>query len=271
MRSVGFVLSSVFALVACAESADDPGAQDDDLVMHQHHYVDVSADAPMTGVPRDKILRALVKIDRVAHTADNPVRRAIATETLARIEKGDVLLGSIEAARGIDRWHMCKDENEKACDGAMPAADDRTWTGDAALEKKLETDLDGYQWGNRIYFTLSSATDLDILAGTLIHETNHVSNRSECSYYRIIDQHVVDPDRAYVEEFRAFFAECIYNDHGDVAKCGEYADGRVADYDFHAKHDPPSELADRIAKEKAGRLVPEKSGWPASFDACPQR
>ena len=94
----------------------------------------------------------------------------------------------------------------------------------------LEDDLAGYQWGNRIYFTLSSATDVDELAATLVHETNHVLNRSECNYYRVMETHVVEPDRAYIEEYRAFLSECYFNEESaTVASCSTYAKGRVDD------------------------------------------
>jgi hypothetical protein len=277
----------LLALGACAggdgaSSAPD-GESDDEIARRVHHFVDVSADAPMKGVAREKILAALTKIDRVAHQTKSPLRRALATETLARIESGDVLLGSIEAARGIDRWHMCKDEKLHACDGPPPAGDDRTWHGDAELARTLESDLAGYQWGNRIYFTLSSATNVDELAATLVHETDHVSNRSECSYYREIDAHVVDPDRAYVEEYRAFLSECYFTEESaSVAKCNAFAAGRVDEYGFASdlarvlpsRSRDPKVLAELIlaaepeGAARFGRLVPRKKDWPGGFGAC---
>jgi hypothetical protein len=264
----------LFFCVACSAGGADAGESEDDIAKRSHHYVDVSADAPMTGVPREKILGALVRLDRVARDAKDPVRRDLAQETLARIENGDVLIGSIEASRGIDRWHMCKDEGMHACDGRPPANDDRTWRGDAALARKLEKDLAGYQWGNRIYFTLSSATDVNELAATLVHETNHVLNRSECSYYRVIDDHVVEPDLAWIEELRAFFSECVLTEESlDVPKCSAYAAGRVAEYDFatKAKRDP-KELGEAFASStRFGKLVPRKKDWPARFDGCVSR
>lgn len=272
-------------LGACSSADPTEGESEDEIARRTHRYVDVSADAPMTGVARDKILRALTKIGRVSRDAKNPVRRALATETLARIESGDVLLGSIQAARGIDRWHMCKDESERACEGPMPAADDRTWKGDASLAKKLETDLAGYQWGNRIYFTLSSETDVEELAATLVHEVDHVANRSECSYYKVIDAHVVDPDPAYVEEFRAFYSECVFNEEEPTnTTCSAYAAGRVGDYGFDAKlsrilpnrSSDPEQLGARVLASEDGdasfgRLIPRKRDWPSSFGVCRAR
>ncbi len=271
---------------ACAGSSDAGGQSEDDLAKSAHRYVDASPDHPMTGIPRDKIRRALTKIDRVARESKSPLRRALATETLARIESGDVLLGSIEASRGIDRWHMCKDEEAHACDGPAPAADDRTFVGDAALAQKLDADLAGYQWGNRIYFTLSSETDVDELAATLVHETVHVANRSECHYYAVIEAHVVAPDPAYVEEFRSFLSECYFNEESaTVATCSAYATGRVGEYGFDAKlsrvlpkkSNDPTKLTELILAAEPGgaapfgRMVPHKRDWPATFGACPAR
>jgi hypothetical protein len=288
MSRLSAVLVSGLALLACAcaDSADHDGQSEDDLARSTRRYVDASPDHPMTGIPRDKILRALTRIDRVARDTKSPLRRALATETLARIESGDVLLGSIEASRGIDRWHMCKDEESPACKGPTPAADDRTFVGDAALAKMLARDLDGYQWGNRIYFTLSSDTNVDELAATLVHETVHVANRSECNYYKVIDTHVVDPDPAYVEEFRSFLSECYFNEESaSVASCSTFAADRVAEYGFAAKlsrvlpnkSNDPTKLTDLIlAAEPSGsapfgRIVPRKKDWAKSFGACPAR
>ena len=288
MRLVSSVLACglVLALAACAGAEGADGQSEDDLAKRTRRFVDVHPDAPMSGVPRETILRALVKIARVARETKSPLRRALATETLARIEGGDVLLGSIEASSGVDRWHMCKDENLHACDGAAPAPDDRTWRGDAKLATTLEKDLAGYQWGNRIYFTLSEATDVDELAATLVHETDHVLNRSECSYYRVIDTHVVEPDLAYVEEYRAFLSECYFNDESaSVASCSAYAAGRVGDYGFDAKlsrvlpnkSDDPKKLTELIVAAEPdgdarfGRLVPRKRDWASSFGSCPVR
>lgn len=260
-------LGASLVLLACAGTSETAGTSEDDLA--SHHYVDLSAGAPMSGVARAKMLRALSKLDHVAHEAKSTLRRDLATEVLARIQNGDVLLGSIEASRGIDRWHMCKDYEMPACDGPPPASDDRTWLGDQALADKLRTDLAGYQWGNRIYFTLNEETDVSDLAATLVHETVHVANRSECNYYEEIDQHVVDPDPAYVEEYRSFLSECYFaDDAATVDTCTDYAKGRTDEYGYKAKIKGSKSLTDELL---ADDIVPRKKDWPASFGACAMR
>lgn len=253
--------------IACASSQGGEGTSEDEVAGHR--YVDLSAAAPMTGVARQKMLRALARLDRVAHEAQSPLRRDLATEVLARIQSGDVLLGSIEASRGIDRWHMCKDYGMPACEGAPPASDDRTWLGDEALAEKLRTDLAGYQWGNRIYFTLGEDTDVNELAATLVHETVHVAHRSECNYYTVIDRHVVEPDPAYVEEYRSFLSECYFaDDAANVDTCTAYAKGRTDEYGYAAQVQGRAALTEELL---AKDIVPRKNGWPSAFGACSPR
>lgn len=275
------VCFSGLMLAACAATPSAEGESEDEIAKRTRKFGDVNPDAPLTGVPKEKILRALVKLDRVSREAETPLRRNLAKETLARIEGGDVLLGSIEASRGIDRWHMCKDEQMEGCDGPSPPSDD--WRGSAALAKKLKADLAGYQWGNRIYFSLDASTDIDELAVTLVHEVVHVLNRSECSYYRVIEAHEVEPDLAYVEEFRSFVSECYFRDEPvTVAGCTESAAGRVGEYGFDAKlSNVPGGDKEKLttlilaaedgATPRFGRLVPRKRDWPSRFDACPKR
>lgn len=282
MRGAWAIVLGGVMLAACAATPDHEGESEDEIAKRTRGFTDVNPDAPLSGVPKDKILRALAKLDRVAREAETPLRRNLAKETLARIESGDVLLGSIEASRGIDRWHMCKDEEAKGCEGPAPPTDD--WRGDAALARKLKADLAGYQWGNRIYFSLDASTDIDELAVTLVHEVVHVLNRSECSYYRVIEAHEVEPDLAYVEEFRSFLSECYVRDEpATVEGCTASAAGRVGDYGFDVKLSnivpggDKEKLATLIldaedgATARFGRLVPRKRDWPSRFDACPKR
>jgi len=284
-------IAALFATLACAcsaaEEAPAAGEDEDELKHRTYAYVDANPDVPLRAPAREKIQSALAKLDRVAKRGETPLRRALAAETLARVESGDVQLGSIAGARGIDRWHMCKDYSLAACAGAPPSADDRTWRGDAEVERTLDRDLAGYMWGNRLYFTLHSSTDPVELAATLVHEINHVSNRSECHYYRNIDTHEVEPDLAFVEEYRAFLSECYFT-HDTTASpeaCSAAAFPSTTSYGFAADlarvlpggSRDPVVLAKLIAASEEGgdarfgHLVPRKPSWPASFGACAAR
>jgi len=253
-------------LAACsAEPDSNDSTSDEDL--GGRRYVDVNADEPMAGVAKTKMQSALGRLARVAKESQNEPRRALAAETLARIDGGDVRLGSIQAARGIDRWHMCKDEVHPACTGPAPASDDRTWLGDVDLAKRIEEGLAGYQWGNRIYFSITKETDVDELAATLVHEVVHVRNRSECSYYSNVDAHVVDANPAYIEEYRSFLTDCFYADEAaTAATCSVYAKEQVDGYGFATTVDDSAALTARLMSEAS--FYPRRDGWPTAFGAC---
>jgi hypothetical protein len=64
---------------------------------------------------------------------------------------------------------------------------------------RLAGEIDGYMWSNRIY--VSRGLDRRRLAATLVHEVNHVINRSEVGYFDDL------PTSAFLHEYRAFHAE----------------------------------------------------------------
>jgi hypothetical protein len=169
--------------------------------------------------------------------------------------------------------------------GAAPAEDDRTWAGDDALNRKLQTSLDGYQWGNRLYFTIKRTTEVDELASTLVHEVNHVLNRSECSYYSDVPEHVMDGNKAFVEEYRAYLVECYFvkDQSANEDACTAFATKALEPYGF--EHDlraivpegePPETrtLTRYIVRSEHGpaafgRIVPDAASWPPAFGTCP--
>ncbi len=69
--------------------------------------------------------------------------------------------------------------------------------------KQLTEQLNGYMWGDRIYVARGLTSQQ--LAATLVHEVNHVLNRSEIGYYDDL------PSSAFREEYRAFFAERTFD------------------------------------------------------------
>jgi len=269
---------AVGAFVGCSGTAGDVATGEDDIARQSFRFVDANPEVPLSAVARKKIQDALRVLARLAARRDAPaLSRDLARLTVERIGAGDVLLGSIAGARGIDRWHMCKDYALPACKGAPPDPTDRTWTGDASLGAKLEAELAGYQWGNRVYFTIDEALDPSELAATLVHEVNHVANRSECHYYKNVDAHTVDANHAFVEEFRAFLAECFVADSAPtVSRCSATALTTTNTYGF--RYDltvisPADPSALGLAKKmtggaELGHLPPEKARWPETFVGC---
>lgn len=269
-------LASVVLLWILTGCGEDPSSQIDNQYEHMAYH-DVNPDAPLAGQSRTELLRALTVLDAAAEQSDTPRSRDLARLTLQRIAAGDVLLGSIEGSRGIDRWHMCKDYALTPCAGSRP--DDDGWTGGDGVTAQLAADLDGYQWGNRLYFTLEGDVDSEEVAATLVHEVNHVLNRSECSYYEDIEAHRVDQNLAFVEEYRAFFTECLFSH--DAAASVDGCNAQTLDHLEAYELEPdlaallpegetdPVVMGALIAEGAAyGKTMPTADAWPDSFAAC---
>lgn len=272
-RSIVVLLLGV---VACGGAT---GAQSEDQ-RERHGFTDVNPAQPLAGTTRAELVAALDTLADTAEHAETELTRDLAFFTLERVEEGDVLLGSIEGARGIDRWHMCKDYQLAACEGSFDG--DPEWVGDEAVTDLLTNELDGYQWGNRLYFSFRDDTDAVSVAATLVHEVNHVLNRSECSYYEDIEAHVTDDTLAYLEEYRAFFSECFYSDDADadLTGCNAHALDHLEGYELSPDlpavlpdgDDDPLVLGELLLEASPedgwGALVPTADVWPEGFGAC---
>jgi hypothetical protein len=234
----------------------------------------------------DATLRAALDVlGRVAVEGTSGRQRTLAAETLARIAAGDVLLGSLETARGEDLWHMCLDTAAVDRCGDRPPGDP-AWAGDSALRAALPQALDGYQWGNRLYFAFGTpeaeGLEPDALAVTLVHETNHALNRSECSYYSDILAHEEDETLAYLEEYRAFVAECVHRRgaNATATRCDAWANDRLETLGYGFEPDLsrlllPGETQTRVIAAslfaddgRFGWLAPLPTRWPEHFEAC---
>ena len=271
--AICLTLTLAFGATGCSETHTNALASGHN---EAYRYADVNPDEPLD------VERALAVLAEAASDGDTKLRRDLAKYTLERITDGDVLIGSIRGARGLDRWHMCKDYDLAACQGAP--TDDDHWVGDDEVAETLERDLDGYMWGNRLYFAARSDMTVNELASTLVHEVNHVLNRSECNYYHDIDAHVVDGTRAFIEEYRAFFGECFYaNEHtADLTTCDAMAFEHVLEYELDfdlttvlpGGADDSEQLGKLILSppeqptQHFGLLVPETSSWPSHFGTC---
>ena len=277
---------SILAVLAVIACTDDTTAElaplADDLKGDRGGrpaFVAIDPSHPLEGTPRATIMAALNELNRVAHNGTSGRQRMLATETLARIQAGDVLIGAISDARGGDLWHMCRDLESLPCDIAFPT--EPNWT-DRAVVAALNDEIAGYTWGNRLYFNLDGAIDAAFLAATLVHEVNHALNRSECSYYRDYFAHEVDPTLAFVEEYRAFVSECVFKrgKNATAARCDAAAHAELVERDYGLSPDLSIVLDDpsagtRVIAESLfaddgtfGRFNPTTAAWPYDFSEC---
>jgi len=121
--------------------------------------------------------------------------------------------------------------------------------GTLAAKRTIEAELDGYMWSNRIY--VSRGQTARRLAATLIHEVNHVVNRSEVGYYDDL------PTSAFVHEYRAFYLEAQFDP-------AEYAGVDLVDYVITSYELDRSKIrASVLAQPLTPQLVPTAAAWRA--------
>jgi hypothetical protein len=113
----------------------------------------------------------------------------------------------------------------------------------------LTAELDGYMWSNRIY--VARGQPVRRLAATLIHEVNHVINRSEVGYYEDL------PTSGLVHELRAFHVEALF----DPAEWEgiDLVEHVIENYELEREKIRPEVLADPIVPE----LLPDEAAWDA--------
>jgi hypothetical protein len=144
--------------------------------------------------------------------------------------------------------------------------------------ERLADRLYGYMWSNRIYLNMAVDRTTTELAGTLVHEVNHVVNRSDENYYlplegelseaerlEILDSLQTDPGRAFIEEYRAFYIEAALSgeslDRGHHQSMYGLKRWVANGYGFDI-------IVNEFPDYPTGVLVPDEAGWaarPASF------
>jgi hypothetical protein len=116
-----------------------------------------------------------------------------------------------------------------------------------AIARAIAGEIDGYMWSNRVY--VSRGQETRALAATLVHEVNHVINRSEVGYWDDL------PTSAFLHEYRAFHAEATF----DPARYDgiDLVDHVIELYELDRAGIP----AEVLAAPLSPRLVPDATAW----------
>lgn len=132
---------------------------------------------------------------------------------------------------------------------ALAADDYARLVPGGALARAIAGEIDGYMWSNRIY--VSRGQETRALAATLVHEVNHVINRSEVGYWDDL------PTSAFLHEYRAFHAEAMF----DPARYDgvDLVDHVIELYELDRAGIP----AEVLAAPLTPRLVPDAAAWRA--------
>lgn len=228
-------LSILAAFVACAAPADDS--------------VDGSG-----GGKADSSQR-FIEIDA---THSTPTFRTYIHKALDMLEADDSELAQL-TAHSIEAGYVKVDElSDLTCedfirvgtdlpDLHMDAHDYASLTPRSDLATSISNELDGYMWSNRVY--ISRGQDTRRLAATLIHEVNHVINRSEVGYYDDL------PTSAFIHEYRAFYVEAQFDP-------AEYEGMDLVDYVItNYELDRSKVHAEVLAHPLTPKLLPTAAAW----------
>jgi hypothetical protein len=230
------LVASCLALSACA----DPSAVDDD---------DGGGKADGTG-------HEFTEVDR-AHSSSSfrtYIRNALdeleanggqlARLTLTSIEVGRVQIDELADLTCPDFLRVLNDFPDLPYTAAdWPRLHDR----DSDVATTITSELDGYMWSNRIYVGRGQRSLH--LAATLVHEVNHVINRSEQGYYDDL------PTSAFREEYRAFDAERRFAP--ELWEGVDLVDYVITEYELDRAKIDPAQLATPLTP----RLWPSAAAW----------
>ena len=117
------------------------------------------------------------------------------------------------------------------------------------VAKALTGALDGYMWSNRVY--VARGQPVRRLAATLVHEINHVINRSEIGYYDDL------PTSAFVHEYRAFYVESLFDPEAYAGI--DLRDHVIETYALDRTKIRPAVLREPLTP----LLVPDAAAWAA--------
>ncbi|MDX2088912.1 MAG: hypothetical protein SFX73_13730 [Kofleriaceae bacterium] len=230
----------VLFAAACSAPADE-GDEDDGEVS------DGKADGGRGRFVEVDPSHSTVAFRRYINTALNKLGAqdsALAQLTLLSIEKGYVKIDELRDLTCADFERVRADLPDASL---VPEDRARLRQRGSDVAAAIEGELDGYMWSNRIYVARGMPSMR--LAATLLHEVNHVLNRSEVGYYDDL------PTSAFLHEYRAFYAESLF----DPAEYEgiDIVDYVIENYDLDRSKIPAEVLAHPLSP----RLLPDADGW----------
>jgi len=241
MRS-RWLLGLLVAVVAASPACTEPVAPDE-----LDGGGDGKADDPTTGFD---------EID-AAHT--NRTFRNYIEAALRFLERHDEELARL-TARSIRDRHVkvdelvdltCWDFERVRADlpdaGLTPDDWHRLQDRGSPVAAAIRAEIDGYMWSNRIY--VARGLTVSALAATLVHEVNHVINRSEVGYYEDL------PTSGFVHEYRSFYAESVITP--EEYEGVDLVDYVITNYELDRASIDPAILAEPLAPT----LLPDAEAW----------
>lgn len=167
----------------------------------------------------------------------------IAADTYKYILSGKAKIDLIVDLTYSDYLQVLSDFEREGQEINFTAQDYERLSIDPDLAKEFQALMDGYMWEDRIYVS-SNLKSYD-LAVTLVHEVNHVINKSHEVYYKS-DYH------AFLEEYRAFYVEGLFT--GKAPKTKEaFQELKKYVAELYAF---PQDLVEKLPNIPSGKLFP---------------
>jgi hypothetical protein len=237
MRCLGLVLAGLVAGCATVDDVDDDDGADGGKADGTARFVEV--DPTHTNATfRRYIHKAL---DELA-ASDTEIARL----TLASIRAGRVRIDELSDLTCEDFQRVRAD----LPDLKLTNADfHQLKRRGSEVTKAIASQIDGYMWSNRVY--VSRGQEALRLAGTFVHEVNHVLNRSEVGYYDDL------PTSGFIHEYRAFHAERLFDP--DFWDGVDLVDHVITEYEFDRSKIAPAVLASPLTPA----LLPTAEAWRA--------
>lgn len=230
-------------LLLLAACASDPGASDETIDDKGDRGGPTGRFTEVDPTHSSKAFRTYINKALDVLAADN--------SELAQLTLRSIAAGYVRVDELVDL--TCADfERVRADlpDAGLTSADyARLHDRGSPVKAAIEDELDGYMWSNRIY--VARGRSAKRLAATLIHETNHVVNRSEVGYYDDL------PTSAFLHEYRAFYLEAQFDPaEYDGINLVDYV---ITNYELDRAKIRPAVLAHPLTE----RLLPTAAAWKA--------
>jgi hypothetical protein len=201
----------------------------------------------------EKIVRALEKGMQFPFLEVNPTRSTIefreyVGRALEHLRKGGTEIGlrtfeyvtsgrvKLDELADLTRGDFNHIRKEFAREGVELPVEDYARLHDerATATRAITSSVNGYMWDDRIY--VARGLSVEMLARTIVHEVNHVVNKSEENYR--------GEKAIFIEEYRAHYAEALLakKNVSDPAVCRAIKLGIIRDYAL--KTVKPEDLAD---------------------------
>lgn len=237
-----WLLGLLVAVAAASPACTEPGSPDD-----ADGGGDGKADDPMAGFDEIDAAHTIRTFRNYIEAALRFLERH--DEELARLTAQSIRDRHVKVDELVDLtcWDFERVRADLPDAGLTPADWHRLQDRGSPVAAAIRAEIDGYMWSNRIY--VARGLTVSALAATLVHEVNHVINRSEVGFYEDL------PTSGFVHEYRSFYAEAVITP--EAYEGVDLVDYVITNYELDRSKIRASVLAHPLTPQ----LLPTTAAW----------